>query len=245
VVRIEYEHIPPQTVLPGSRAAVIREDIRITARKVGYVMGAGDDVPAALRQLGCDVVLLDAAELARGDLSRFDAIVTGVRAWNMREDLRAAHERLWEYARGGGTIVVQYNIQDGVFFGSEAGTLKNIGPYPLKIGRERVSVEEAPVGVLQPGHALLTTPNAIASEDFDGWVQERGLYFPSEWDERYEPLLEMADPGEEPLRGALLAARVGKGMYVMTTLAFFRQLPAGVPGAYRLFANLVSGGKPE
>lgn len=243
MVRIEYDHIPPQLIQPPAKARGVRADVRLSARRIGYVMGAGDDVPAALLQMGAEVTLLDAAVLAHGDLARFDAIVTGVRAWNNREDLRAAHQRLKEYARQGGTVVVQYNIQDGVFFGSEAGTLKNLGPLPVRISRDRVSVEEAPVRVLLPGHPLLNAPNRITAADFDGWVQERGLYFPGEWDAGYDALLEMSDPGEPPLRGGLLAARTGKGMYILTSLSFFRQLPAGVPGAFRLFANLVSGGQ--
>lgn len=243
VVRIEYDHIPPQLVQPSAKAQGVRADVRLSARRIGYVMGAGDDVPAALRQMGAEVTLLDAAALAHGDLARFDAIVTGVRAWNNREDLRAAHQRLKDYARQGGTVVVQYNIQDGVFFGSEAGTLKNIGPLPLRISRDRVSVEEAPVRILIPDHPLLNAPNRITAADFDGWVQERGLYFPGDWDAGYDALIEMSDPGEPALRGGLLAARTGRGMYIITSLSFFRQLPAGVPGAFRLFANLVSGGK--
>ncbi|HAX44578.1 MAG TPA: PIG-L family deacetylase [Bryobacteraceae bacterium] len=242
VTRIEYEHIPVQTIQPPASARVVRADVQMRAKRIGYVMGAGDEVPAALRQMGAEVELLDAAALAHGDLSRYQAIVTGVRAWNVREDLRSAHERLKEFARAGGTVVVQYNIQDGVFFGSEAGTLKNLGPLPVKISRDRVTVEEAEVRVLKPDHVLLRGPNAITAADFEGWVQERGLYFPGEWDSGYDALLEMNDPGEEPLRSGLLAARTGRGWYVLTSLSFFRQLPAGVPGAYRLFANLVSGG---
>ncbi|MBE7544854.1 MAG: PIG-L family deacetylase [Bryobacteraceae bacterium] len=242
VTRIEYEHIPVQTIQPPASARVVRADVQMTAKRIGYVMGAGDEVPAALRQMGAEVEILDAAALAHGELSRYQAIVTGVRAWNVREDLRSAHERLKEFARAGGTVVVQYNIQDGVFFGSEAGTLKNVGPLPVKISRDRVTVEEADVRVLKPDHVLLQGPNAITAADFEGWVQERGLYFPGEWDSGYDALLEMNDPGEEPLRSGLLAARTGRGWYVLTSLSFFRQLPAGVPGAYRLFANLVSGG---
>lgn len=242
VTRIDYEHIPVQTIQPPASARAVRADVQIKAKRIGYVMGAGDEVPAALRQMGAEVELLDAAALAHGDLSRYQAIVTGVRAWNVREDLRSAHERLKEFARKGGTVVVQYNIQDGVFFGSEAGTLKNMGPLPVKISRDRVTVEEAEVRMLKPDHALLRGPNAITAADFVGWVQERGLYFPGEWDAGYDALLEMNDPGEEPLRSGLLAARTGRGWYVLTSLSFFRQLPAGVPGAYRLFANLVSGG---
>ncbi|MBK9168676.1 MAG: hypothetical protein IPM24_14575 [Bryobacterales bacterium] len=244
VMRIEYDHIPPQTLQPRAAARAVRADVRMSARRIGYVMGAGDEVPAALRQMGAEVELLDGAALVHGDLARFDAIVTGVRAWNNRADLRAAHQRLKEYAHGGGTVVVQYNVMDGGPFGRETGALKNLGLLPVRIGRDRVTVEDSPVRLLDPRHPLLTTPNRIEERDFDGWVQERGLYFASEWDPGYEAPLEMSDPGEAPLRGAILAARTGAGLYIITPLSFFRQLPAGVPGAYRLFANLVSGGKP-
>ncbi len=245
LVRLAYEHITPRTVLVPAEAKVIRQDIRVLSERIGYVMGAGDEVPPALEQLGCEVTLLDQNALEKGDLSRFDAIVTGVRAFNVREDLRRAAGRLWEYARQGGTVVVQYNVMDGQFWSNEAGTLNSLGPYPVQLGRDRVTVEEAPVKALLPGHALLNVPNKIIDDDWAGWIQERGLYFASKWDERYETPIEMGDPGETPSRGSLLTARVGKGAYVMTGLSFFRQLPAGVPGAYKLFANLISAGKAQ
>ena len=245
VIRLGYEHIPPQTIQPEATAQATRADVKMAARKIGYVMGAGDEVPDALRQLGCDVTLLSAQDLALGDLSLYDAIITGVRAWNVREDLRASYERLREYALRGGVVVVQYNILEGGPFRGDSSALSHIGPLALTISRERVSVEDAPVKVLRPEHVLLNSPNRITPEDFEGWVQERGLYFPSDWAAGYDALLEMSDPGEKPLQGGLLAARTGKGMYIVTTLSFFRQLPAGVPGAYRLFANLVSGGRAQ
>jgi hypothetical protein len=206
-------------------------------------MGAGDQVPEALRSLGCDVMLLTAEDLSRADLSRFDAIVTGVRAWNTRPDLRANHQRLWDYAAAGGTVVVQYNVLEGGFLAGDPNALKNIGPYPIRVSRDRVTVEDSPVKMIQPAHKLLRSPNVISREDFAGWVQERGLYFPDQWDERYQTVLEMADPSEKPLSSAVLYTTVGKGAYVLTSLSFFRQLPAGVPGAYKLFANLISAAK--
>lgn len=245
VARVDYDHIPPQVIPTATSARAVRSDVRVAARSIGYVMGAGDEVPEALRQLGCDVTLLTAADLGNGSLSRFDAIVTGVRAWNVRDDLRANYQRLWDYAQNGGTVVVQYNILEGPFFGGDTGALKNIGPYAVKMSRDRVTVEEAPVRPVLPDHPLLNVPNRITGADFDGWIQERGLYFPGSWDEHYLAPLEMNDPGEKPLRGGLLAAKTGKGMYIITPLAFFRELPAGVPGAYRLFANLVSGGRAQ
>jgi hypothetical protein len=169
--------------------------------------------------------------------------VTGIRAWNTRFDLRIHAKKLWQYAEAGGTVVVQYNVMDGQFFSSETGTLRNIGPFGMKISRERVTVEEAPVKMLSRAHPLLNFPNRIEAVDFEGWVQERGLYFPGEWDGKYETVIETGDPGEKPLASGLLYARLGKGAYVFTPLSFFRQLPAGVPGAYKLFANLVSAGK--
>lgn len=239
---IEHSHIPPQTLAPPARAALVRVDARTLARKVGYVMGAGDKVPAALEQLGCQVTLLEAEDLARGDLSAYEAIVTGVRAYNVRPDLRANQQRLLAYVEQGGTLIVQYNVLDRPTPGAP-DPLARLGPFPLRVGRERVSVEEAPVEFLRPDHPLLTAPNRISAADFDGWVQERGLYFAQEWDARYEPLWAMADPGEKPLAGGTLYARYGKGVYIFTALSWFRQLPAGVPGAYRIFANLLSAGK--
>jgi hypothetical protein len=201
-------------------------------------MGAGDEVPRSLRQLGCEVTLLGAQDLARGDLRRFDAIVTGVRAYNVRSDLVANQQRLLDYMQQGGTLVVQYVTPD-----QRSGPLPALGPYPLRPANVRVTVEEAPVAILNPAHPLVTTPNKIGESDFRGWVQERGLYFATQWDERYEPLFESHDPGEDAQRGITLYARYGKGAYVFTTFAMFRQLPAGVPGAFRIFANFLSAGK--
>ncbi len=237
---VSYPHIEPQTVFPPSEAKLVRADIRVLAKRVGYVMGAGDQVPEALRQLGCEVTLLGPEDLALGDLGRFDAIVTGVRAYNVRPDLRANQQRLLEYVHRGGTLVVQYNVLD---FGASGNPLAKIGPYPLRISRERVAVEEAPVAFPDANHPVLRTPNAISAADFEGWVQERGLYFAGEWDSRYEPLFESHDPGEPPRAGGTLYARYGQGVYIFTAYSWFRQLPAGVPGAFRIFANLLSSGK--
>ncbi|MBI4874359.1 MAG: PIG-L family deacetylase [Acidobacteria bacterium] len=240
---LQYEHIPIQTVFPPSATVAVGADVRTLARTVGYVAGAGDEIPEALRQLGCEVILLADKDLAAGDLDRFDAIVTGVRAFNTRAALRASVQRLFDYASRGGTLVVQYNVLEGGFLAGDPRALDRLGPYPLRVGRDRVTVEQAPVTLVNPAHPLLRTPNRIAARDFEGWVQERGLYFASEWDPRYEPLFEMNDPGEKPSRGATLVAKYGKGAYVFTAISWFRQLPAGVPGAYRIFANLLSAAK--
>ena len=242
-VVIDYEHIPPQTLSPAATARFVRVDARTLARQVGYVMGAGDNVPDALRQLGCEVTLLGEETLTRSDLSRFDAIVTGVRAYNTRPDLVANQQRLLDYVKRGGTLIVQYNVLSRRRDSGAPDPLAGIGPYPLSFGRGRVSVEETPMRFLAPEHPVLQQPNHITARDFDGWIQERGLYFASEWDDRYQPLWEANDPGEKPLRGATLYTDYGDGVFIFTGLSFFRELPAGVPGAYRIFANFLSAGK--
>ncbi|MCY4188108.1 MAG: PIG-L family deacetylase, partial [Bryobacterales bacterium] len=208
------------------------------------VMGAGDKIPEALRQLGANVTLLTAEDLAAGDLGRFDAVVTGVRAANTRPDLLAARERVLEYVQNGGTLVVQYNTVSFRRSGPAGMLATALAPFPMTASRLRVTDERAPVGYpAGADHPLLRVPNRITRDDFEGWVQERGLYFMSAWDERYDAVLECSDKGEAPLAGGLLHARYGKGAYVFTGYSWFRQLPAGVPGAFRLFANLISAGK--
>jgi LmbE family N-acetylglucosaminyl deacetylase len=230
---ISYAHIPRQTLFPPSVASLVRSDVKVTARRVGYIMGAGDEVPDALRQLGLEVTMLDEDDLRKGDLSRYDAIVAGVRAYNVRADLRAYQSRLLEYVNNGGTYVVQ-NVRENV---------PNIGPYPFTLSTgnsARVTVEESPVTFTHPESPLLQTPNKITQRDFDGWAQERGTYFLTQWDPRYETVLSTADPGEQPLDGGEIWTRYGKGVYIYTAYVWFRELPAGVPGAFRLFANMLS-----
>lgn len=241
---IQYSHIPPQTLAPVAAAKLVRFTGKNLARKVGYVMGAGDEVPDALRQLGAEVVLLGEQELSTGNLSQFDAIVTGVRAYNTRPDLRANAQRIFdEYVAKGGTFIVQYNVQEGGFFGGDPTLLSKVGPYPMTISRDRITDENAAMVAVKQDHRLLQYPNQISPKDFDGWVQERGLYYANKWDERYEPLFSSNDPGEKALTGGTLYTKYGQGHYIFTGLAMFRQLPAGVPGAYRLFANFLSVGK--
>jgi LmbE family N-acetylglucosaminyl deacetylase len=234
---INYPHIPPQTLFPTAAAKLVRVDLQRRGSRIGYVMGAGDEVPEALRQVGYDVTLLSDEELEGGDLSRFDALITGVRAYNTRAVLRRQQKRLLEYVERGGTLVVQYNTPDRTLEGAQ------VGPYPFKLTQDRVTDETAAINVLAPAEALMSAPNRITDEDFKGWVQERGLYFASDWDARYTPLFASHDPGEQDSKGSTLVARYGRGTYVFTSLAFFRQLPAGVPGAYRLFVNMISAGK--
>jgi LmbE family N-acetylglucosaminyl deacetylase len=240
VRKISYPHIPVQTLFPKSGAELVRTDAITLAKHVGYVMGSGDDVPSALRQLGCDVTLLSASDLAQGDLSHFDAIVTGIRAYTERPDLVTNEPRLFDYVAKGGTLIVQYNRIER---GSDA-ILNHLGPYPFKIGHERVTVEEAPVE-FSSSSPLLSRPNKITETDFAAWVQERGLYFASNWDQRYSTPFETHDPGEAPLKGSTLVAHYGKGVYIFTAFSWFRELPAGVPGAYRIFANFLSASKIE
>jgi LmbE family N-acetylglucosaminyl deacetylase len=245
MTEIAHAHIPAQTVFRPAEIRLVRTDIRTLSKNIGYVSGAGDEVPGALKQIGCEVTLLSADDLARGDLSRYDAIVLGVRAFNTRADVRANAGRLYEFAQNGGTVVVQYNVMEGGFMGGDPKLLERIGPYPIQLSRDRVTVEDSPVVLLKPDHPLLSRPNRITEADFTGWVQERGLYFAQKWDTKYETVIASHDPGEEPMPGGMLYARMGKGAYVFTAYSWFRQLPAGVPGAYRLFANLISAGKAQ
>jgi hypothetical protein len=230
---VAYPHISPQSYLKTSRGDLVVLDVRTEGSTIGYIMGAGDEVPAALSQLGYSVEFIGDEDLETGDLSRFDAIVSGVRAYNTRAKLRSANKRLLDYVRQGGRYIVQYNTQQ------QMGGFR-FGPYPFRITQDRVSVEDAPVTFVSPEHPLLTRPCKITGKDFEGWVQERGLYFAGDWGSDYQAPLECHDPGEDPRKGGLLFARFGKGYFVYTGFAFFRQLPAGVPGAYRLFVNLLS-----
>jgi LmbE family N-acetylglucosaminyl deacetylase len=246
LVRIVYPHIPVQMLLPAAQTALLKSNITNLAKTVGYVMGAGDEVPDAIRQLGSEVTLLTTQDLARGDLSKFDAVITGVRAWNTRADLRANYQRLFAYANNGGTVIVQYNVNEGGGPGNTTGgPLEHIGPYPIRTSGDRVTVEQAPITFPNPQLKLLHAPNEITQADFDGWVQERGLYFPNQWDEKYQSVLESHDPGEEPLKGGMLYTQYGKGQYIFSAYDWFRELPAGVPGAYRIFANMLSAGKVQ
>ena len=231
---VDYRHIDPAPLFQAAEMTVSHFPVRVSSVTVGYIMGPGDVGPQALEDLGVPVELLGPDEVRSGDLDRFDAIVTGIRAYETRADLRASNARLLEFVRRGGTVIIQYNqyqFPEGGFT-----------PLPVEMVRphDRVTDENAGVGFLEPDHPILSEPNRLSSADFEGWVQERGLYFLNRWDEGYTPLLEMADPGEDPKLGSLLVTRVGEGAYVYTGLALFRQFPAGVPGAYRLLANLVS-----
>jgi LmbE family N-acetylglucosaminyl deacetylase len=238
VQEIDYDHIPPQIVFPEAVAILSKLDLKIAVHEIGYLMGAGDDLPASLEQLGCRVTLINNLPFTAQTLDRFDAIVIGVRAYNTVERLRAQNAQLLAYVERGGTLIVQYNTSHNLVNDAFA-------PFPITLSRSRVTEEQSPVELLQPDHRLLNYPNRIVQADFEGWVQERGLYFPGRWDERYQAVLGCRDTGEEALAGGILAAPHGKGHYIYTSLSWFRQLPAAIPGSYRLFANLLSIGRGE
>jgi len=236
IQHINYNHIPNITLFPPSETKLINLDLKTSGKKIGYIAGAGDFVPDALRQVGYDVHQLTENEIMNGDLSVYDAIVTGVRAYNVNARLAFEQPRLLEYIKNGGNLVVQYNNNNGL-------VTSNIGPYPFRPVNQRVTDETAKVTFVDPQSPVLNYPNKINDADFDNWIQERGLYFVSDIDPKYQTPLEMNDPGESPNKGSLIVGDYGKGRFVYTSLDFFRELPAGVPGAYRLFVNLLS--KPK
>ncbi len=237
---ISYDHFPIQTLLPTAEAKLVRINLKKEGSLVGYVQGAGDEIPAALRNMGYEVWEMKNEEVTRENLAKVDAVVLGVRALNTNERIQFFMNDLLAYVNGGGTLIVQYNTN----FRMEIGKDK-FSPYPLSISRERVTDEGSEVKILKPQHPALSSPNQITSKDFEGWVQERGLYFPDQWDPHFEALISTSDPGEAPMDGSLLVSEYGKGYYVYTGLSFFRELPEGVPGAYKLFANLVSLSKSK
>jgi len=231
---IDYGHIPLQVVLRPAAVQLVPLSLHLPAGRVGYIRGTGDSIAADLAHVGFSIDDLDDEALRTGDLGRYAAIVVGIRAYNARPAMRAAHARLMAYVEHGGTLIVQYNTLalDGP-----------VGPFGLELGRDRITDETAAPSFIDPKDPLLATPNRITTADFEGWVQERGLYFAHTWDAHYHPVLRFADPQEAPLDGAVVVARHGTGRYIYTGLSLFRQLPAGVPGAYRLFANLIGGGR--
>lgn len=238
LIEIQYDHIPTQVVLLPAVSRVVKVDLKRAGSRVGYISGAGDDVPRSLEHVGYIVDVLDETTTTLEDLKRYDAVVLGIRAYNTLDRISYLQPALFAYVREGGTLVTQYNTSRGL-------KTDDLAPYPLSISRDRVTDETADVVILEPDHPVLHFPNEISGEDFDGWVQERGLYFPDAWDDAFEPILSMHDPGEEPTEGSLLIARYGKGYFVYTGISWFRQLPAGVPGAFRLFTNILSLGNPD
>ncbi len=233
---IDYPHILPQVYYTPAEVKVIPLDVKVSATHVGYIKGAGDEVAEAIEQLGATVDVIEPSTATLESITKYDAIVVGIRAYNNNQGMKAFNPTLMKYVENGGTVVVQYTTRTSDMVLPDS----LIGPYPFKLTRDRVTVEEAPPTFLAKDHPLLNTPNKITTADFDGWVQERGLYFCGSLDPHYTPLIAWNDPGEQPLNGALITCDYGKGRYVYTGVSFFRQLPAGVPGAYRIFANLIS-----
>ena len=234
LVEINYNHIPKQAVLLNSQAKIVRLNIKKVGNSIGYIKGAGDAVPESLRQIGYEVTFIKPSEINGDNLHTYDAIVLGVRAYNVLKELKFKQKFLLDYVEKGGNMIVQYNTNRKVDIAA---------PFSLQLSRDRVTDEFAEVRIVAKEHALLNFPNKIRNEDFNGWVQERGLYFPAAWSKEYTPILSMNDKGETAKNGSLLIAKLGKGNYIYTGLSFFRELPAGVSGAYKLFANMLSVGK--
>lgn len=239
IILINYEHIPLQRVMMPAKIKVNRIQIQKMGNRIAYVMGTGDEIPASLEQIGYDVDLLEVQDITPARLASYDALIMGIRAYNKHDDLKFKQNIIFDYVKKGGNFIVQYNTTGRDLVMDEA----EIMPYPLKLSRDRVTREEAPVSFLAPDHEVVQWPNKITSEDFDGWVQERALYMPGTWDSHFVPIFSCSDPGEKSMAGGLLVAPYGDGHCIYTSFSWFRELPAGVPGAFRIFANLVSLGK--
>ena len=232
---IDYDHIPSINYFKEAVLTVKKIDVKISGKKLAYIVGAGDKVPEALEQMGFEVNRLTEKEISKNPLDKFDAIITGVRAYNTVDWLPKYYDKLMKYVEQGGNLIVQYNTSNFI------STLKSkIGPYSFDITRTRITDENSPVTFLKPDHPVLNFPNKITQDDFKGWIQERSVYHAGNWDKNFESVLAMTDPGEKPEEGSLIIAKYGKGVFVYTGLVFFRELPAGVPGAYRLLANIIA-----
>jgi LmbE family N-acetylglucosaminyl deacetylase len=233
VQEIKYDHIPNQIIIRDAQQKLVLSDVKIKGEKIGYIEGAGDAVDEALLAMGYQVDYIDIENISKDELKKYDAIIAGIRAYNVNNALQVHYTKMNEYMNSGGVYMVQYNttysLPDTDFW-----------PYPLNLSRDRITVEESKMEFINPNHSALNYPNEITSKDFEGWVQERGLYFPNNWDNKYIPILAGSDPGESTKEGALLIADYGNGKFIYTGLSFFRELPAGVPGAYRLLANLLA-----
>ena len=234
IKRIEYDHIPYQFILSDAEANIVHLDLKKTGNIIGYIPGAGDDVVACLKQIGYDITILTDELLSKETLSKYNCIITGVRAYNTNERLQIHYNKLMGYVKNGGNLIVQYNTNNRI---GPVGT--KVGPYPFTISRDRVTDDNAEVRFINPKHVALNSPNIITQKDFEGWVQERGIYFATDIDKNYETIFSMNDPKEKANEGSLIIGKYGKGNFVYTGLVFFRELPAGIPGAYRLFANLI------
>jgi len=236
LIEINYEHIPEQKILLPGSAKLVKIDLQKKGEKIGYIVGAGDSVPENLKQIGYEVEIISPQNITAENLQRFDAVVLGIRAFNVIDELMFKNKILFDYVKNAGNILVQYNTSRDVL-------TQEVAPYDIQLSRDRVTDENSEVRFLDKNHPVLNFPNKITEKDFEGWVQERGLYFPDKWSEEFTAILSMNDKNESPMNGSLLVAKYGKGYYVYTGLSFFRELPEGVPGAYRLLANILSLGK--
>ncbi|CAM1333213.1 PIG-L family deacetylase [Tenacibaculum aestuariivivum] len=234
LVEINYNHIPKQSILLPSEAKIVHLNIKKRGEKIAYIQGSGDAVPESLRQIGYTVTEIKPKDINKNTLQNFDAVVIGIRAYNTLPELEFKQKYLLEYVKNGGNMIVQYNTNRKVDIKA---------PFKLKLSKDRVTDENAKVTLLAKNHSILNYPNKVTETDFSGWVQERGLYFPNKWSKEYTPILSINDKGESAKKGSLLIAKYGKGNYIYTGLSFFRELPVGVPGAYKLFANMLSVGK--
>ena len=231
---IEYDHIPSVKYFYPDFIKSLNIDLKIAGKKIGYVPGAGDKVAEILTQLGYQVTILDRPSLASANLATFDAIITGVRAYNTNEWMNDYYERLMTYVKNGGNLIIQYNTSNNI------GQVRaRIGPFNFDISRSRITDENAKVTTIVPNHKVLNFPNKITGKDFEGWIQERSIYQAANWDTSLQPILSMADPNEAATEGSLLIGKYGKGYFTYTGVVFFRELPAAVPGAFRLMANLI------
>ena len=238
LVTISYPHIQPQTVLPEASAKILKLNFqKKTVKKIAYIMGSGDKIPELLNDLGFIVDVFTKEPITTELLQSYDVVIAGIRAYNTYQRLTTDQKNILKYVESGGIFIVQYNTTGDL--------ITDPSPYKLTISRDRVTEEDSHVSIINPNHLLMNYPFKITQTDFDGWVQERGLYFPNEWDENFTPLLEMNDKVETPKSGSLLFAKYGKGNFIYTGISFFRQLPAGVEGAYKLFINLLSAGINE
>jgi hypothetical protein len=236
LARIEYKHILPQTIFYEAKSKLELFNFeKDGVKKIGYIVGSGDKIPEFLTDLGFDVTVLDDKHFSSNNLNQFDVIITGIRAYNTRESLAAFHNDLIKYVEQGGTLISQYNTTGDL--------ITNPGVLPINLSRDRVTDENSKVTILNEAHRIFNFPFRITTNDFDGWIQERGLYFPNEWDANYESLLSMNDKGETPKTGSLLITKYGKGTFIYTGLSFFREIPAGVEGAIKIFINLLYANK--
>lgn len=239
MVEINYDHIPKQSVLLPSESKVVRLNLDKKGESIAYIKGAGDEVPKYLKQIGYKVTEIAPEHISVNNLLQYDAVILGIRAYNTVPELKMKQAAILDYVNLGGNVIVQYNTSHSLVVED------NLAPYELELSRDRITDENAKVTFVNETHEVLNYPNKITSEDFDGWVQERGLYFPNKWGKEFSPVISFQENGDEPMEGSLLVAKYGKGYYIYTGLSFFRELPAGVPGAYKLLTNMISIGKND